>query len=120
MRGRVYDGSTPGSDEQYQDSSAPLCVNWAGFSDPHTGLGHIEWEVRRAAGLVDARNLTADERERGVACFEGISLSHNTTYFSVLEVYNGADEPLAVSESSDGGEWERGGKGGQCAFNHHC
>lgn len=102
----MYDGNTPGLDSQYQNGTDSLCVNWEGFSDPHTGIGGIAWGIGRMAGdsRVAARNLTAREREMGVACYEGLSLTHNSTYFSTLTVYNGAMEPLFVTASSDGSE----------------
>ena len=104
-RGHVYNGDTSGEDRQYQESSTSLCVNWAGFADPHTGLGRIVWAVSRVGGAADmARDLTAEEKMRGVACYEGLSLTHNTTYYSTLTVYNAAMDPLSVSVTSDGGK----------------
>ncbi len=43
--GRVYDGSIPSLDARFQESRDVLCVNWAEFGDPHTGLGRIEWSI---------------------------------------------------------------------------
>lgn len=45
IAGQVYDGADLGVDAQYQDRQDMLCVNWVGFSDPHTGLGRIEWSI---------------------------------------------------------------------------
>ncbi len=39
--GRVYNGAAFGTDARYQSSPASFCVNWARFSDPHSGLGRM-------------------------------------------------------------------------------
>lgn len=43
--GQVYDGANLGLDAQFQDRSDSLCVNWAEFNDPDTGIGRIEWAI---------------------------------------------------------------------------
>lgn len=45
--GRVYDGHTPGVEFQFQEQMDLLCVTWAGFSDPDTGVARIEWSIGR-------------------------------------------------------------------------
>ena len=38
-----------------------------------------------------------------MACYEGLSLTHNTTYISTLSFYNGAMEPSVTVAATDGG-----------------
>jgi hypothetical protein len=45
IAGQVYDGSNLGMDSQFQDRQDSVCVNWVGFSDPHTGIGRVEWTI---------------------------------------------------------------------------
>ena len=45
ITGVVYDGPTPRTDADYLVVSHTLCVNWAGFSDPDSGLGDILWLI---------------------------------------------------------------------------
>ena len=130
IAGEVYDGPTPSDDLQYQDDTTSLCVSWAGFSDPDSGLGRIEWVIGefvmsgkiekkvmklfvclfvcagRTAGdaRIPGRDLNAEEVAVGVACRQGLSLVHNSTYVSTLTFYNGAMDPLGMVGASDGGE----------------
>lgn len=61
--------------------------------------------VGRTAGdaRVASRNLTTAEQAEGVACYEGLSLIHNTTYVSTLSFYNGAMDPSVTVAATDGG-----------------
>ncbi len=52
-----------------------------------------------------SRDLTPEEIAGGVACLEGLSLTHNATYYATLTVYNAAMDPLSVSVSAEGGKW---------------
>ena len=45
LPGRVYDGHTPGVEFQFQERADLLCVTWAEFSDPDTGVARIEWSI---------------------------------------------------------------------------
>lgn len=45
VAGTVNDGNILRSDLDYQNTASSLCVNWDGFSDPHSGLGEILWSI---------------------------------------------------------------------------
>ncbi len=48
--GAVYDGPILRSDSSFQPGTNTLCVNWAGFSDPDTGIGRIIWSIGEVKG----------------------------------------------------------------------
>jgi len=45
LAGHVRDGPMVGMDDSYVGTDRNYCVNWAGFSDPESGLGPITWTV---------------------------------------------------------------------------
>ena len=103
--GVVRDGPSRGDDLTYQADADILCVNFDGFTDPHSGVGQYQWMVGTGTGLdaVLVLNLTEAEVEDRLAC-ANLSLTHGTTYYSTVTATNMADQPLTTSNVSSGGK----------------
>ena len=102
--GVVRDGPSHGADLDFQADVDTLCVNFDGFTDPHSGVGQYQWIVGTGTGLDPVLvNLTEAEVSERVAC-ANLSLTHGTTYYSTVTATNMADQPLATSNVSNGGK----------------
>ena len=103
--GVVQDGPSRGVDLAFQANSNILCMNYDGFTDPHSGVGQYQWLIQTdtSTDSILVLNLTESEVVDKVAC-ANLSLSHGTTYYSTVIATNMADQPLATSNTSNGGE----------------
>ena len=103
--GTLNDGSTKGTDINYQSDQTQICANWEGVSDPHSGVSSYQWAVGTTPGIYDTvplQNVTDYEAAKRLVC-DTVALTHDATYYSTLIVVNGADEPLTTILLSNGG-----------------
>lgn len=103
--GVVRDGPSHGTDFAYQADSSIVCVNFDGFSDPHSGLGQYQWLLGTTPGSdnILMLNLTKEDVLKRVVCINS-SLTHGITYYSTIIATNMAEQPLTTSVTSDGGK----------------
>ena len=104
ISGTVRDGADPTKDINYQSDTSSICMNWEGFSDPHSKIVLYQWGVGLIPGnfsVVPLQNLT-DEEVKGRKVCKAVALFNDVTYYSTLVVTNGAD--LITSVSSNGGK----------------
>ena len=87
-------------------STSTICVSWDRFSDPHTGISLYQWSAGTSPGsdnIISERNLTDAEVTERRACMNGLTLSNGVSYYSTIVAYNGAEERLSTTVTSDGG-----------------
>ena len=104
VSGTVRDGADLTKDINYQSDTTSICMNWEGFSDPHSKIVLYQWGVGLIPGnfsVVPLQNLTNEEVKSRKVC-EAVTLFNDVTYYSTLIVTNGAD--LVTSVSSNGGK----------------
>ena len=93
--GTVRDGSTHNMDADYSYSDNELCITWAGFSDPHSGISQVQWgadvDITGNYSVVPLHVLSQTEVELRRTCRE-VELEDGETYYSVLVVTNGAGD----------------------------
>ena len=106
-KGTLNDGSTLGKDINYQSNTTSICINWQGISDPHSGISLYQWGVGYIPlnySVLSLQNLTDEEIQNHVACRD-VLLITGDTYYSTLQVVNGAEEPLTGIIQSNGGKY---------------
>ncbi len=106
--GTLNDGSSKGSNVNYQSDTEKICANWQGVFDPHSGISSFLWGVGTSQNnynTVPLRNVTDEEISNSIVCEEDdVTLEHGMVYYSSLITTNGADEPLTTITTSDGGK----------------
>ncbi|KAK3094096.1 hypothetical protein FSP39_024081 [Pinctada imbricata] len=101
IAGNVLDGAIVLHDVTYQADNSQICAHWNSFYDPESGILEFRWGVGTNPGLDDVasfRNYTHNIRH---ACVD-VQLTHNTTYFSTVIVFNGALNTKNSNSSSNG------------------
>ena len=98
--GVVWDGDQVAVDTDYQSDLTQLCITFGGF---HGAISY-SWAIRTSPGGSNFRNrdLTASESGSKMACMDGLSLSDNTVYYSIITAENVVG--LTQTASSDGGQ----------------
>ena len=108
IAGFVYDGKNRGFDVAFTAENNQFCFNWDKFHDADSGIASVAFAgVGSSRGSFDVVTRKAVAYYQKSVCFP-VQLQHNTKYFATLEVSNGANTPLAVTSSSDGGETSLG------------
>ena len=103
--GDVLDGDGIGlSDWKYQSSSSRICAKWRNFFDPQSGITAYRWGVGTAPGMSDIITFTEDlPPDQNDICRDGLTLQHNTTYYSTVIAFNAdTHQPKNSSASSNG------------------
>jgi MYXO-CTERM domain-containing protein len=95
--GVVADGT--GADIDFQSSLVQLDANWAGFTDPQTGVVKYEWAIGTTSGAADIQAFT-DVGTATSASVSSIPLISGTIYFVTVRATNAAG--LTASKTSDG------------------
>ena len=97
--GIVVDGSAISSDKIFQSSSSELTASWRGFRDTESGITRYRACVGSSPGICDIQRYRTAELNQTFT-FNGLSLTHNSTYFITVEATNRAGETSFAS--SDG------------------
>lgn len=102
VAGEVLDGMQVKKDARYQSVTTPVCAQWQLFEDPESHIESYWWGAGTKSGKDDVapfRKLSSFDRH---ACESGVSLQHNTTYYSTVVAYNKALNQKKVNISSNG------------------
>ncbi|KAI6655616.1 hypothetical protein LOD99_2114 [Oopsacas minuta] len=103
--GVVLDGDGFGlSDFKYQSSASKICAKWKNFFDPQSGVSAYRWGVGTAPGMSNIVAFTEDlPSDQNDICRDGLTLQHNTTYYSTIIAFNAdTHQPKNSSASSNG------------------
>jgi len=96
--GSVYDGAA--ADAAYAPSNSVLYANWAGFSDPHSGVGKYWYAIGTTAGGTDVAGWT-DAGASTYAVRSGLSLLDGSSYYFSVKAEN-ASGLISTASMSNG------------------
>lgn len=97
--GTVYDGTTPGVDEPFNDGSlSSLSANWSGFNADISGLSHYDYSIGTTPGGTDIQNWTNVNADTSVTD-SGLSLRTTQPYYVNVRAVDNANNMTSVSSN---------------------